>query len=554
MPTSSEGKNRWRVLGVHLALVALPLALYLAQSLTLRGWLMDDAGISFVYARNLAAGHGLVSQPGMPPVEGYSNPLWVLIMVPFFWAGLFEPFLTSKLVSVCLVAATFYLMGRIARMVLGGRRWPGLVATCLLATNASYVIWTSSGLENPLWACLTVLLAYRLLTAVERSAWTGRDAIACAVISAALALTRPEGILFAAAFPAVAVISSPLSRRTVRKSLSVLAPYAALLAVIMGAFLLFRLLYFGDLYPNTYYVKGGPDWASLQKLVTMQESYVSKLRELSSGLLGRQFWSLLPIGFIAWVTALCFRWGRRQRDVALLTMTLIAWFAYMLLPTDWMGEFRFATAFFPLAYLSAAVLLTRAILAAPKHRLRKCTVTAVMLAAMVGSAALHYPRLAVWARRPIVSFAGIADRFGHQFNRWADHLGLTNASFLVPDIGGTLYYSNLRIYDLAGLTDRVIARTRPNNEMFEWDIEAFYDYVFDSLKPTFIHTHGSFTMRSQFDQDERFARDYLPISEYADEYASTRLKRRIMSGDYIRRDVAADRMELLEQIVEGEIR
>ena len=35
---------------------------------------IDDAGISFSYARNFALGDGLVSQPGFPPVEGFSNP------------------------------------------------------------------------------------------------------------------------------------------------------------------------------------------------------------------------------------------------------------------------------------------------------------------------------------------------------------------------------------------------------------------------------------------------------------------------------------------------
>jgi arabinofuranosyltransferase len=36
--------------------------------------LFDDAMISMRYARNLAAGHGLVWNPGAEPVEGYTNP------------------------------------------------------------------------------------------------------------------------------------------------------------------------------------------------------------------------------------------------------------------------------------------------------------------------------------------------------------------------------------------------------------------------------------------------------------------------------------------------
>ena len=40
----------------------------------------DDAMISMRYARNLAEGHGLVWNGSEPPVEGFTNFLWVLVM------------------------------------------------------------------------------------------------------------------------------------------------------------------------------------------------------------------------------------------------------------------------------------------------------------------------------------------------------------------------------------------------------------------------------------------------------------------------------------------
>jgi arabinofuranosyltransferase len=42
-------------------------------------YVVDDAYISFRYARNLIEGHGLVFNPG-EKVEGYTNFLWVLII------------------------------------------------------------------------------------------------------------------------------------------------------------------------------------------------------------------------------------------------------------------------------------------------------------------------------------------------------------------------------------------------------------------------------------------------------------------------------------------
>jgi len=64
--------------------IILPFVLFVLHSLLFRNWIIDDAGISFVYSRNFASGYGFVSQPGMSPVEGFSNFTWVIIMAPFF--------------------------------------------------------------------------------------------------------------------------------------------------------------------------------------------------------------------------------------------------------------------------------------------------------------------------------------------------------------------------------------------------------------------------------------------------------------------------------------
>src|ERR1043165_1516945 len=67
-----------------LAAVALALVFIWRTAFTIHGEtyfsLFDDAMISMRYGRNLAEGHGLVWNPGQPPVEGYSNLLWTLWM------------------------------------------------------------------------------------------------------------------------------------------------------------------------------------------------------------------------------------------------------------------------------------------------------------------------------------------------------------------------------------------------------------------------------------------------------------------------------------------
>src|SRR5262245_36144806 len=44
--------------------------------------LFDDAMISMTYARNLLEGHGLNWARWGEPVEGFTHPLWLLLMIP----------------------------------------------------------------------------------------------------------------------------------------------------------------------------------------------------------------------------------------------------------------------------------------------------------------------------------------------------------------------------------------------------------------------------------------------------------------------------------------
>jgi len=527
--------------------IGLPLLLYGRLSLMLSHWLIDDAGISFVYARNLATGHGLVSQPGMLPVEGYSNFLWVVLQVPFFLIGAFEPYLTPKLLSLALVGLTFWCLHRMLRIVCGASFWPSLVALILLSLNASFVIWTSSGLENALYAAGLTTLAYILVRHGQKQQSDLRLVGLAALAAFAVAITRPDGILFGIVPVAIWVLDRLWSNRrdweSTGKTLSV---YTTILGVALASFVLFRWMYFGDLLPNTYYVKGGPTIATAVDAVSLQGVYLEKLRELLTSIAGIQLWFPVLLVILAFVFTTLSNLKQSRAGHAVMLMLLVALLDYLILPNDYMREFRFATPFLVFVY-PAAVLFFVQLTSGLNHH-KRLRVGFLATAAVVGVAltlSIHYPRVQMFAKNPTVAFERIAQRYGHQFNDYADRLGLDEASFLVPDIGGTLYYSRLKIYDLAGLCDQVISRTRGKNQA------AFYDYVFDSLKPTFIHTHGYFTGVSKFDDDPRFLRDYVPIRQYADEYVNRVYHAKRISGDFVRLDQVSGRESQLDSLRQG---
>ena len=65
-------------------LVAALAVVAVSYQLRLWDWEVEDAAITFAYARSFAEGDGLVPQPGAERVEGYSNPTWLLLFAAKF--------------------------------------------------------------------------------------------------------------------------------------------------------------------------------------------------------------------------------------------------------------------------------------------------------------------------------------------------------------------------------------------------------------------------------------------------------------------------------------
>ena len=243
-----------------LLVIGLPFAIYLFAASALWDWLIDDAGITYAYARNLAQGHGLVSQPGMAPVEGYSDLLWLLLMVPWFWLGMFDPYLTGKLLSYGFVLVTFVLAHRIMIRLTGGVRTASAVVLLLVAVNTSFVAWTASGLENPLFVALILGLVLACLRYTQGEPAGKWFAPGMALLVVAIALTRPDGVVYAAVFPLAVVLREQGSRGLhLRARVADLLRYLGSAVLVYGGFLAFRLLYFGEWWPTTYYAQGGPE-------------------------------------------------------------------------------------------------------------------------------------------------------------------------------------------------------------------------------------------------------------------------------------------------------
>ncbi|MER5949152.1 hypothetical protein ABT127_24180 [Streptomyces sp. NPDC001904] len=446
------------------------------RAASLGQWIVDDAAVTFAYVRSVGEGLGPVQQAGSAPVEGYSNPAWLLLLLigrtlRLFdrggWAGVSDLALFPKALALLCVAGTLACVGGVARAALPRRAWLVVLATgALLAANLSYVVWCFSGLENSLYGLCAAALALVLVRGGGP-----KGACAAAGITLLAALTRPDGAVLAAAYP-VAVL---LLRRP--RAVRLAALNCALFGTGYGAFLLWRHAVFGLWVPNTAVAKA------------QQPPVLADLAKVGE-LIGYAGWALVLVcaGCAGLVLG---RPGPARRVLGLLCLPLtLALLAFGALAPDWMPLYRFATPVWVLGSAVAALAVTAACGEAPVRA--RALVACALGGALTLSLAGQDVRDREFTAEPTLSMCWVADRYGRLFDAYADRLGLRpGATAALPDLGGTLLTSRLRVVDVAGLTDRRIADAYAAH-----DRAALTGYLLNEVRPELLHVHAAWPGRS----------------------------------------------------------
>jgi len=131
-PDESETRSRATTTWWSRVILAGLLLAGLGRAAWLR-WVCDDAFISFRYARNLVAGHGLVWNVG-ERVEGFTNPLWTFAIAGGLRAGL-DPIVLSQMLGLASYAILLGALWRLERSVAPGAVLPLATAVCALLPN-----------------------------------------------------------------------------------------------------------------------------------------------------------------------------------------------------------------------------------------------------------------------------------------------------------------------------------------------------------------------------------------------------------------------------------
>lgn len=450
-PASASSTTEYRGLrGGEMVLLALGtsiiIALYLAHAIAL-DYLVDDAYISFQYARNLARGNGLVYNVG-EYVEGYTNFLWVIHL------GLMHMVLpAADMLAVARATAllcgvtTLIVLVLISVQLFPGRPWLHLVAPFALACNSSFCAWSTGGLETTAFTLLVLLSYWGHGREFTRGGST-TFALAPAILACFM---RADGFVFFGILTLARVhehwcSGKPLVGRR-------MALWLGTFALMMVPYVLWRVWYYGEPMPNTFYAKVG---GSVDQWIRGAR-YVKSFLEKYGGML------LIPMMLLGWVHSCGAVWSRSAWWLIAL------WTAYIIkVGGDGLAYFRFVCVILPIVYLMAQAGLAGVARAfATENAATKAWAPSMALLAigvmlgLVGAGQSNHP-----LRHPDEGYAPYR-QFDAYFVARQEAAGLWLKENSPPDAlvastpaGSIAFYSERPVLDMLGLTDRHIARVK----------------------------------------------------------------------------------------------
>jgi hypothetical protein len=415
---------------------------------------LEDAYITFRYARNLAQGNGFVYNVG-ERVLGTTSPLQTLLLAgltPIFGPESI-PLIASMAMPAFGIAAGILMFLAVRRL---GASPLGAAIGLLLFYLHPLVMRTSlGGMETPLVLFLMGLSLHFLAQ---------RQAVPASMAIALLALCRIDGLLWGGLVVSVTLLSA--YRKPLRQAFG--------FGAVAAPWLLFSWLYFGSLVPNSMLAKGVVRPGREQLL--MDRSHFSRLSHfyVSGATLSMDDWAvvvslcLIALGLLAAVRT-------RRRELLLLPAFLVVYAVVMYLGRAPMFQW----------YLAPMLLCSLFLMGIGfghmvgwvRSRQERPALRIAALACLLALAGVSLPRIVEEAR-------ALPRRARHTKRVQENELGLRqavgswlqehtpkDASVAMEAIGYQGYYSERRVIDMAGLvTPRVIefnAGTESNGIVFK---------------------------------------------------------------------------------------
>jgi len=208
--------------------------------------LFDDAMISMRYAKHLAEGYGPTWNIGETPVEGYTNPLWMAFMSIFhlFPIPASKISLFIQISGALFLGANLFFVKKIGEFLSTNATVP-ILAVILTAFYIPLNNWGLQGME----VSALVLVLNAAIWLILRDRGKENFSFIPYLLLGIGTLIRLDMALPYMIILGYQVFSYPKERQ------KNLLWGIGIFIVIMGSQTLFRYIYYGDILPNTYYLK-----------------------------------------------------------------------------------------------------------------------------------------------------------------------------------------------------------------------------------------------------------------------------------------------------------
>ncbi|MFC2155484.1 hypothetical protein ACFLRB_03205 [Acidobacteriota bacterium] len=478
--------------------------------------LADDAMISMTYAKNLSEGNGLVWQAGEERVEGVTNLLWVLFMAIFhlFPISAAKMSLFIQLSCVFFLVVNLFVVRKLAGILSGNSYFVEITAVFFTAFYFPLNYWSIHGFETGI---LTLLINMSLLLYLQAGEKNRTPLLPFVILGVStlirLDMAMPYFMLFIFHL-------FTLKKNRFRESLVLFAP----LLIVLVAQTVFRFLYYGELLPNTYYLK--------------MTGYPVFLRIMRGLLVFIDF--LWKPAFLLYLLPMALLFSKKSKILRLPALLVLGQVGYSIYvggdSWEWYGICnRFIVVVMPLFFILFASAIHKMIgiyhwrfLSKSRRYLAKAfLIVFLILSQFAFNATNKRDDFAPWLlTNPPFEVKGIKANL--DIGLLIEKITFPETKIALTWAGTVPYFINRKYIDLLGKNDRTIARTRmhrfedteplfsnnflksPYTFFYPGHLKWDFDYSIRQLKPDVI-------MQTWGNQDELFRlleKDYISLKAF----------------------------------------
>jgi len=399
--------------------------------------MVDDAFIYLRFANNLAQGFGFSWNPGEAPVEGFTSITYLMLLVLSEKLNISSigiiPFLGIGSSLVLLI-----LSWQLGEFINPAHNSENLLALILVGLSPIFLFWSPAGLEMPLYTALLMASALSYLAFKRRKvpAWL----VGC--IFAITTLTRPESLMLFC----ITIIFDSLTKIIGKKRLidqDILHIFTGYLVVCAPVYVC-KWVYFGQLFPNTYYAKTG---GGLVQVLGGAAYLAKSFYYVFAGIGIPLFLLLIRFNKIKWTFSL---WLERSY---LAVLIVCSWGIVVLNGGDHFVLGRFIMPTIPFLFFLIITVAYSNLFDNQDNveRIKPIFIMAPLLIAVI-----------FWKPWSYISMIDLDTTGFIKIGETLNEIASEDESIAVIPIGAIGYYSKMNVIDMLGLVDPVIA-----HELFE---------------------------------------------------------------------------------------